>query len=126
MNQTDGGRYYSCYVSKVQTSSQRADEYSRVASLTVVAPINSTVIPSQIERHVGQNATFRCQTSRFTTYDLQYSWYLRIKNADWLSVENNDRIVEFKEDGKNMTLRLDMGMDGSKVRCGMSIKGSTS
>ncbi len=128
VDQTDGGRYYSCYVSKVQTSSQRTDEYSRVARLTVVDPINTTVIPSQIERYVGQNATFRCQTSRFTTYELRYSWQIQRKDAiySWSRVEKKDGMVEFIRDGENVTMRLNMGMNGSKVTCVVSINGSTS
>ncbi len=77
---------------------------------------------------MGQNATFRCQTSRFTMYDFQYDWQIQRKDVMylWSRVEKKDWMVEFKEDGKNMTLRLDMRMNGFKVRCVVSIKGSTS
>ncbi len=64
--------YYICFIN---------DGYSKVAILTIVDPIDTTVLPSRIDRYAGENAYFNCHTRPLDQHGLEYTrrlWMGRI------------------------------------------------
>ncbi len=110
-------RYYGCYFYNYMAQTPSLFEDSDVAGLTVIDPINTTVIPSHIERYVGHNATFRCQTRAIIEHKLKYTWYKNQGNS-WQELSKEDTLIALTKQNKNMTmLRLTVRESGTAVKC---------
>ncbi len=87
--------------------------------MTIVDPIDTTVLPSRIDRYAGENAYFSCHTQPLDHYGLDYTWDVKTQgSSEWKELFENNTRIEFHNNKNVMTmLKLGLEMNGSRVQC---------
>ncbi len=88
-------KYYSCYI---------INGYSNLARLTT-GKLDTTVLPTRIDRYAGENAYFSCHTRPLYQHGLEYTWDVKtLESPKWEELLENYTRIKFHNNKTTMTM----------------------